>query len=196
MCAFTGVVQRSCLSIEMVAIREMWFLTKCWAPCFTIKSSNRVSLRTGCVLIAVYTALLHLLSLSYVCYVLNGGRSDNFYSPLFEFSRFGMVVICCFTIVYSILFIFCCSLALVYGVKTEIRFLYLPWIWCTALELLFLLFFGFFVIYRYYHYLWATFAWLILWSYGGYHTYLFLVVLSQYYYLKDIQEPTFIILYP
>lgn len=51
-------------------------------------------------------------------------------------------------------------------------------------------------VYRYYHYAWATFAALILWTYAGYHLYLFWVVVSLYHQLKQQQEPTFIIIYP
>ena len=51
-------------------------------------------------------------------------------------------------------------------------------------------------VYRYYHYAWATFAALILWTYAAYHGYLFWVVVSLYHQLKEQQEPTFIILYP
>lgn len=52
------------------------------------------------------------------------------------------------------------------------------------------------VVYRYYHYAWATFAAFILWAYAAYHSYLFWVVVSLYHQLKEQQEPTFIILYP
>lgn len=51
-------------------------------------------------------------------------------------------------------------------------------------------------VYRYYHYAWATFAALILWTYAAYHGYLFWVVVSLYHQLKQQQEPTFIIIYP
>ena len=49
-------------------------------------------------------------------------------------------------------------------------------------------------VYRYWHYGWAIFAALTLWSYSAYHFYLFYVVISQYYVLKELQEPTFIVM--
>ncbi|RWS13099.1 cadherin-related tumor suppressor-like protein [Dinothrombium tinctorium] len=72
----------------------MQLLRSFWAPCFTVNKSNRVKLTTGCVLIAVYTAVLHLVLFTYFVDVWSGGRSDTFYSPLFEFSKSGMNVIC------------------------------------------------------------------------------------------------------
>lgn len=68
----------------------MAFLKRCWAPCFTLNSSNMINLELGSIIIALYTALLHVLSFTYGIYVLIGGRTDTFYSPLFEFGRYGM----------------------------------------------------------------------------------------------------------
>jgi len=150
----------------------------------------------GSIIIAVYTAVLHILSLMYAVYILTGGRSDTFYSPLFEFSKHGMNWIAGWLIAYSLFFIICGSIGLIYGIRSETRFFYLPWLWCTFIELLFMVGFGIFMVYRYYHYAWATFASLILWSYAAYHSYLYWAVISQYFILKDLQEPTFIILYP
>ncbi|CAG2100255.1 unnamed protein product [Medioppia subpectinata] len=123
-------------------------------------------------------------------------QSDTFFSPLFEFNRYGMTVSSLFLIIYSISYIFFCSLGLIHGIKTETRFYYLPFIYVTLLEILFVVSFGIFMVYRYYHNEWATFAALILWCYSCYHFYLYLVVVSLYYHIKALQNPTFIVLYP
>jgi hypothetical protein len=67
--------------------------------------------------------------------------------------------------------------------------------YCTAFEILFAVSFGIFMVYRYWHFSWATFSAFILWFYSGYHAYLFWTVFSLYCHLKELQEPTFIILY-
>jgi hypothetical protein len=153
-------------------------------------------LELGSIFIAIYTAVLHFTFFFYGIYVLDGGRTDTFYSPLFEFGKSGMNWIASCLIIYSLFFIICCSVGLIYGIRSETRFYYLPWLWCTVLEILFAVTFAIFMVYRYWHYAWATFAALILWSYSAYHSYLFWAVRSQYYILKELQEPTFIILYP
>jgi len=173
------------------------FLTRCWAPCFTLNSSSHVNLERGSILIAIYTAVLHVLSMFYGLALLTGSvRTDTFYSPVFEFSKASTRSIAIFLVIYSLVFVICCSIGLIYGVQRETRFFYLPWLYCSFLELLFMVSFGIFMVYRYWHYSWATFASLILWSFSGYHSYLLWTVVSLYCHLKELQEPTFIILYP
>lgn len=171
-------------------------LTKCWAPCFTLNKANEINLERGSILIALYTAVLHILSLFYGIALLNNSvRTDTFFSPVFELSKSSTRMVAIFLILYSLAFVICCSFGLIFGVRNETRFFYLPWMYCTAVELLFATSFGIFMVYRYWHYAWATFSALILWFYSGYHAYLFWTVVSLYCYLKELQEPTFIILY-
>ncbi|KAI1296590.1 Zinc finger matrin-type protein 2 [Halotydeus destructor] len=94
------------------------FSKECWAPCFQLNKSNMVDLETGSKLIAYYTALVHFLTGFYGIYVVTGGRTDTFYSPLFEFDKTGMYWIASFIIVYSLFFIVCCSYGLIYGIKS------------------------------------------------------------------------------
>lgn len=172
------------------------YLKRCWAPCFTLNQRNSIDLEPACIIIAIYTGVLHVLTGFYGIYVLDGGRTDTFYSPIFEFSKSTTNGLSIFILIYSILYIICCSIGLIYGVRSETRFYYIPFLWTTLLELLCMISFGLFMIYRYWHYGWAFFATITLWFYSAYHFYLFWTVVSQYYYLKDLQEPTFIILYP
>lgn len=43
---------------------------------------------------------------------------------------------------------------------------------------------------------WSLFAAIVLWSASAYHFYLYLVVVSLYYEIKRLQEPTFMVIYP
>lgn len=92
-------------------------LKKCWAPCFTI-NSGFLSLRNASIIISFYTALIHVLIFFYSVFILNKGQSDAFYSPLFEFNRYGMNCISIFLIIYSWIFILCCCFGLIHGIQT------------------------------------------------------------------------------
>lgn len=173
------------------------FLVKCWAPCFTLSKDSRIPLERGSILIALYTAILHVLTLFYGIAILsNSVRTDTFFSPFFEFTRNATVGLAIVLIIYSLFFIVCCSIGLVHGVRSETRFFYLPWLFCSVIELVLMISFGIFMMYRYWHYGWASFAALTLWFYSAYHFYLLWAVVSLYHYLQELQEPTFIILYP
>lgn len=96
----------------------------------------------------------------------------------------------------------------------ETRFYYFPWLYTSICEILFMVAFGIFIFYRYYHNVssmffsskcqlislksqgWSLFAAIIYWSTAAYHFYLYCVVLSLYYYIKRLQEPNFVIVYP
>src|SRR5689334_14409851 len=92
-------------------------LSRCWAPCFTL-NSGFLNLRNGSIITSIYFGLIHVLILFYSIYILMGGQSDAFYSPLFEFNRYGMTVCSIFLIIYSISYIFFGCYGLIYGIKT------------------------------------------------------------------------------
>ena len=95
------------------------FLHSCWGPCFTINQRNYVKLEKAAVITALYTALLHFMSLSYAIAILtNSVRTDTFYSPLFEFSRPTTEFLAVVLILYSIAFILFCSWGLIHGVHS------------------------------------------------------------------------------
>ncbi|XP_023238859.1 uncharacterized protein LOC111637578 [Centruroides sculpturatus] len=56
-------------------------LGRCWSP-FTLYSWSSVKL--GSYYAAIYTAIIHVLFITYAIYVMGGGDSDEFYSPYFE----------------------------------------------------------------------------------------------------------------
>lgn len=103
------------------------FLHYCWGPCFTVNQRNYVKLEKAAVITALYTALLHFLSLFYAIAILtNSVRTDTFYSPLFEFSRPATKVLAGVLIAYSVSFIFFCSWGLIHGVQSVSAALSLP----------------------------------------------------------------------
>lgn len=92
------------------------YLQNCWAPCFTLERGNKVSLESGSVLIAVYTAILHVLSFFYFLYIYCGGPTDQFYLPLFELdlnsTRYWSIILVLYSLTYVL-----SSYWLNYGVK-------------------------------------------------------------------------------
>ncbi|KAF7492442.1 hypothetical protein SSS_01114 [Sarcoptes scabiei] len=169
-------------------------LQRCWAPCFTL-NSGYLGLEQGSRLIAIYSGVVHIIFLFYGIYLLLGGQSDSFFSPFFEFNRKDSNILAFFFIAYCIFYLFICSIGLLYAIKMETRFFYLPWLYLTLIEILFLFTFGSFLLYRYYHNEWSLFAFIVIWSTAFYHSYLYSVVLSLYYYVKKSQEPNFIEIY-
>lgn len=148
-------------------------LKRCWAPCFTL-NSGFLKLQTASIIISLYTAVIHFILIFYFIFILSGGQSDTFFSPLFEFNKYGMNVISICSILYCMFYIICCSFGLIHGINTvsqlfhhmfqllltihclindiqETRFYYLPWLYCTLIEILFCISFGIFMVYRYWH---------------------------------------------
>lgn len=153
------------------------------------------TVKYGCYYSAMYTAVFHVLFICYAMYVMDGGKSDEFYSPYFELDRSGAQVAGGFTMVFSFIFLLACIM-LVFGVKKENRCLFFPWMIGMSFEILLMVAVGLWFIVRYYRNLYSFFAALVLWCFDGLHVYCLLCVISQYQVLKDLQEPRFIILYP
>ncbi|KAH9529448.1 hypothetical protein DERF_003333 [Dermatophagoides farinae] len=125
-------------------------LKRCWAPCFTL-NSGYLALEKGSKLITYYTATIHILFLFYGIYLLMGGQSDAFFSPFFEFSRKDTNILAFLFIAYCIFYLIFCSIGLIHAIHTETRFFFLPWLYFSLFEILFLASFGSFLLYRYYH---------------------------------------------
>ena len=98
------------------------YLKTCWSPCFW--HSN---VRHGSYAVAVYTALMSFCLLVYTAYVMNGGDSSQFYLPFFESDletstqhagRFALIFF---------LTMMAFSVMLVFGIRTDIRGLMIPW---------------------------------------------------------------------
>ena len=95
------------------------FLRSCWGPCFTVNQRNYLNLEKGAIIVALYTAFLHFLSLSYAAAILaDTVRTDTFYSPLFEFSRPTTKWLAVLIIFYSIAFMLAGSWGLIHGVQS------------------------------------------------------------------------------
>lgn len=100
------------------------FLSTCWGPCFTVSQKNEIKLETAAIIIALYTALLHFLSFFYGMAILTDSvPTDTFFSPLFEFSRSKTELLSYVLMVYSLLFMVCCSYGLIRGVRSVSLFL-------------------------------------------------------------------------
>ncbi|KAG9510958.1 hypothetical protein GZH46_00482 [Fragariocoptes setiger] len=123
----------------------------CWAPCFKLNQGHLDS-RDATRVIAWYTFVLHALSLVYFLDARNGGPTDVFYSPLFEYSKSDMYMLAKFLAFYSFAYLILGSLGLLRGIKTETRIYYIPWLWMTAFEILYLIFFSSYLIWRYTYY--------------------------------------------
>lgn len=158
-----------------------------------VYSSTTVKL--GCYYAAMYTAVLHVLFIAYALFVMDSGKSDEFFGPYFEFSKPGAVTAGTITIVFSFIFLAVCIM-LVYGVKKENRCLFFPWLICMSIEILLMVIMGIWLMYRYYHNSYSFLATFVLWCFDGLHLYCLLCVISQYQVLKELQEPRFIILHP
>lgn len=90
----------------------MFLVRRCFAPCFTIKKSNCISLECGSKLIAGYTAFIHFVAIFYCTELLRGGRSDDVASPFFQmdksiktFATFGIIYCFCFIIFAFLLYL-------------------------------------------------------------------------------------------
>lgn len=104
-------------SLRIAPEVKMGLVKRCWAPCFTI-NSGFLNLPKASFIISWYTAVLHILVLFYALYILMGGRSDTFFSPIFEFNRYGMNWISAILVVYCLFFIICCSFGLIHGIRS------------------------------------------------------------------------------
>ncbi|GFS95402.1 uncharacterized protein NPIL_598881 [Nephila pilipes] len=170
----------------------MAMLNKCWTP-FMVYSWTTIKL--GCYYAALYTAVFHLLFICYAVYVIDGGKSDEFYSPYFELNQYGAVIAGSLTIVFSFFFLLVCIM-LIYGVKNENRCMFFPWMVGMSLEILVMICMGIWFLFRYYHNSYTFLATFILLCVDGLHMYCLLCVISQYQILKELQEPHFVILHP
>ncbi|GIY91239.1 uncharacterized protein CDAR_127131 [Caerostris darwini] len=170
----------------------MAVLKKCWTP-FMVYSWTSVKL--GCYYASLYTAVFHVLFITYSMYTMDGGKSDEFYSPFFELNRYGTIIAGSFTIIFSFLFLLFCAM-LIYGVKNENRCMFFPWMISMTIEILAMICMGIWFIFRYYHNTYSFLASFILWCIDGLHIYCLLCVISQYQVLRDLQEPHFVILHP
>ncbi|XP_054719923.1 uncharacterized protein LOC129229608 [Uloborus diversus] len=170
----------------------MAVLDKCWTPFFVY---SWTSVKIGCYYAAMYTSVFHILFICYALYVMDGGNSDEFYSPFFELNRSGATYAGSFTIVFSFVFLLA-AIMFVYGVKRENRCMFFPWFIGMSLEILLMFGISIWFLFRYYHNPYSFLASFTLWCIDGLHVYCMLCGISHYQVLKELQEPRFIILHP
>lgn len=165
-------------------------LKTCWSPCFW-----HPSVRSGSYAVAMYTLLMSICLITYTVYVMLGGDSSPIYLPLFEASlsttthqtpttlHGGR-----FIVVYFVYMIIVSGL-LLWGIKSDIRGLMIPWLVGMALIILFQVIFGLWLIFGYYIYLEVVFAALVNWSWMCYNIYCYYCVRSHFTNVKWFQSP-------
>ncbi|XP_063537705.1 uncharacterized protein LOC134747066 [Cydia strobilella] len=161
----------------------MVVLESCWSPCIW---SN---VKTGSRAVAVYTAAMSVVIITFISYQLAGGDSAQLWNPLFEtdvrgsMKVFGGIFIC----ILGLLII--SSIWMVIGINIWMRGLILPWLIIMGLIICFQLTFGLWLIGGYYIYLDATFAALVDFLFMAYNIYCWLCVFSQYQIILEMQSP-------
>ncbi|XP_045504004.1 uncharacterized protein LOC123700731 [Colias croceus] len=164
-------------------------LDSCWSPC--IWSSN---VKSGSRAVAVYTAAMGIILITFIAYQMDGGDSTQLWNPLFEadvrgsLQVFGII----FIVILAILIV--SSILMVIGMNIWMRGLMLPWMITMGLIILFQIVFSLWLIGGYYIYLDATFAALLNFLWVSYNIYCWLCVLSQYQIILEMQSPNIEIL--
>lgn len=153
--------------------------------------NSQLDSQDATILIGWYTFIIHFLATFYFLDIQRGNDSTWIPSPIFEYSNESMRSISLMLSVFSIMFMIF-SLGLIRGVKKETRIYYFPWFFATAAEILLLFYQAFCLWWRYSYDANTCLALVVLLIFAVYNTYLYLIVLSNYRYLKQIQSPTLI----
>jgi len=146
------------------------------------------------ILIGWCTFLLHFLAAFYFLDVYRGGSSDWVASPIFEYSNGTMHTVAIGLAIFSFLHMMVASPSLIRGVKTETRIYYFPWFIMTALDIMLLVYQAAFLWWRYSYDANTCIILVVILILAFYLTYFYLIVLSNYRYLKRIQSPTLVFL--
>ncbi|XP_026761512.2 uncharacterized protein LOC113520384 [Galleria mellonella] len=167
----------------------MPLLESCWSPC--IWSSD---VKTGSRAVAVYTAAMSVILITFIAYQMDGGDSTQLWNPLFEADVRESLQI--FGIIFIIIFVafIVSSVLMVIGINIWMRGMMLPWMIIMGLIISFQLIFGLWLLGGYYIYLDATFAALIDFVWMAYNIYCWLCVFSQYQIILEMQSPNIEIL--
>ncbi|KAG6451486.1 uncharacterized protein LOC115444453 [Manduca sexta] len=164
-------------------------LESCWSPC--IWSSDT---KSGSKAVAVYTAAMSIVLITFIAYQMSGGDSTQLWNPLFEADVRGSLQV--FGIIFIVILIglIVSSIFMVIGINIWMRGFILPWLFIMGLIIAFQLVFGLWLLGGYYIYLDATFAALIDFLWLAYNVYCWLCVFSQYQIILEMQSPNIEIL--
>lgn len=154
--------------------------------------SGKLESRDATIIIGWWTFLIHFLMTFYFLDVYRGGGSDWVPAPTFEYSNDTMNTIAIALTIYSVVYMLFASLGLIRGVKTETRIYYFPWFILTAIELLALLYQAVLLWWKYSYDMNTNLMVVVMFIFACYHSYIYLIVLSNYRYLKRVQSPTLI----
>ncbi|XP_013186093.1 uncharacterized protein LOC106131525 [Amyelois transitella] len=167
----------------------MTILESCWSPC--IWSSD---VKIGSKAVAVYTAAMSVILITFIGYQMGGGDSTQLWNPLFEADVRGSLQVFGGIFIFIFVFLIISSLLMVIGINIWMRGLMLPWLGTMGLIIVFQLCFGLWLLGGYYIYLDATFAALIDFLWMSYNIYCWLCVFSQYQIILEMQSPNIEIL--
>ncbi|KAL0819076.1 hypothetical protein ABMA28_008349 [Loxostege sticticalis] len=162
----------------------MPLLESCWSPC--IWSSD---VKSGSRAVAVYTAAMSVILITFIAYQMDGGDSTQLWNPLFEADVRSSLFIFGIIFIVILTFLIFSSVLMVIGINIWMRGLMLPWLITVGLIITFQLVFGLWLIGGYYIYLDATFAALIDFLWMAYNIYCWLCVFSQYQIILEMQSP-------
>ncbi|XP_059051990.1 uncharacterized protein LOC131846649 [Achroia grisella] len=164
-------------------------LESCWSPCIWFPN-----VKTGSRAVAVYTAAMSVVLITFIAYQMDGGDSTQLWNPLFEADvRESLQV---FGIIFIIIFVglIVSSILMVIGINIWMRGMLLPWLIIMGFIISFQLIFGLWLLGGYYIYLDATFAALLDFLWMAYNIYCWLCVFSQYQIILEMQSPNIEIL--
>lgn len=156
----------------------------CWSPCFW---HNNV--RDGSVATAVYTFFMSVCVIAYLVNIMTGGDTSQLWLPFFETDLDGTLQGSGGFAVFYFCLLALFSVMLLWGVRTDIRGLMLPWMLAMGVVVLFQVMFGLWLIFGYYIYLEVVFVALCDWLWMGVNIYCMLVVRSHYNNVKNFQSP-------
>ncbi|XP_041983317.1 uncharacterized protein LOC121736287 [Aricia agestis] len=162
----------------------MPILESCWSPC--IWTSN---VKNGSRAIAVYTAAMSVVLITFIAYQMAGGDSTQLWNPLFEADVRGSLLVFGSIFIFIFLFLIVSSVLMVIGMEVWLRGLMLPWLITMGLIIIFQFAFSLWLFGGYYIYLDATFASLLNLVWLAYNVYCYMCVLSQYQIILEMQSP-------
>lgn len=152
---------------------------------------SKLDSQDATIFIGCFTLFTHFLATFFFLDIFRGGKSDWILSPLFEYQQQTAATLALALAGYSILYMIGC-LGLMRGVRTETRIYYFPWFIFTTFEITLAICQALFLIWKYSfdaETLVSSAAIIIV---TLYHCYLYIIVLSNYKFLKKIQSPTLI----
>lgn len=152
---------------------------------------SKLDSQDATIFIGYLTLFTHFLATFFFLDIARGGTSDWIPSPIFEYQPSTAATLALIIACYSIIYMVSCKL-LIRGVKKETRIHYFPWFIFTAIEIVLAYYQAFYLILRYSYDAESLIFSVVIIIVACYHFYLYMIVSSNYKFLKRIQNPTLI----